>query len=354
MGLLDDVFSGFGGGGGGAPKFLRGNVRAGEKLLAEGERATAQIAGIRVRRGNEDSPDQYEFSLRFTGSSATTVRAGCRMSLGALLRDIRLGMEVPIRHDGRERAIIDVPAMADVEGEDAAWGYKPLDPPDDGIADDNFNLEKERRKSDAVVATVVSVTPFEIMGMRTQNFDVRVRVTPADGGAPYETVAKREAVPFYALHLAEPGVELPALVRPGRPDKVRIDWPAAAVADPGVGRPPAAAVAAPDARSRSARSRAPRRAPTGVPPGWRPTTTAARSKASTSRRGSPSRPASSAIASSPPTTTPMPSVTASPAGTWEAARSGWQQRMMRDPRARCPLRRRVPGRAQAPLSRCLG
>jgi hypothetical protein len=36
VGLLDDVFSGFGGGGGGAPKFLRGNVRAGEKLLAEG------------------------------------------------------------------------------------------------------------------------------------------------------------------------------------------------------------------------------------------------------------------------------------------------------------------------------
>ena len=331
MGLLDDVFSGFGGGGGGAPKFLRGNVRAGEKLLAEGEPATAEIAGIRVRRGNEDSPDQYEFSLRFTGSSATTVRAGCRMSLGALLRDIRLGMEVPIRHDGRERAIIDVPAMAGVEAEDAAWGYKPLDPPEDGIADDNFSFEKERRKSAAVVAAVVTVTPFEVMGMRTQNFDVRVRVTPADGGAPYETVAKREAVPFYGLHLAEPGVELPALVRPGRPDKVRIDWPAAAVADPGVGRPPAAAVAAPAPAPEAALTSS------AASADWSPAGLAADDdggevegvdfatwvavEAGLVRdRVKPADYDAYAAGHG------------VPAGEWQAVQSGWQQRMMRDPR----------------------
>jgi hypothetical protein len=330
VGLLDDVFSGFGGGGGGAPKFLRGNVRAGEKLLAEGERATAQIAGIRVRRGNEDSPDQYEFSLRFTGSTATTVRAGCRMSLGALLRDIRLGMEVPIRHDGRERAIIDVPAMADVAGEDAAWGYKPLDPPQDGITDDNFNLEKERRKSDAVVAAVVSVTPFEVMGLRTQNFDVRVRVTPADGGAPYETVAKRQAVPFYALHLAEPGVELPALVRPGRPDKVRIDWPAAAVADRGVGRPPAAAVAPPPPAPEAALTSS------AASADWSPAGLAADDDGEVAGVGFEAWVAVEAglvrDRVKPADHDAYAASRGIPAGEWQAVQSGWQQRMMRDPR----------------------
>ena len=99
MGLLDDVLGGFGGGGGGAPKFLRGNVRAGEKLLAEGQRAAAQVAGIRVRRVTDDSPDQHEFCLRYSDSGATTVRAGCRIKLGSpLLRDVRLGMEVPVSY----------------------------------------------------------------------------------------------------------------------------------------------------------------------------------------------------------------------------------------------------------------
>ena len=155
-----------------------------------------------MKRGTVGSPDQHEFCLQLAGG-----RAGCRQRLYALLPGIRVGMEVPIRHDGRGRVIIDTPAMG--IGEDAAWGYKALDdPPPVGIADDNVDLEKERRKAVAVVATVLSMTPYAPMGIGTENFDVHVRVA-APAGEPYETVVKRELIPFYATHLARPGRSCP-------------------------------------------------------------------------------------------------------------------------------------------------
>ena len=57
---------------------------------------------------------------------------------------------------------------------------------------------------------------------------------------------KRELVPFYAQHLVAAGTVLPGTARPGRTDKVRIDWPAAAMATPGNGVAPALPRAAED------------------------------------------------------------------------------------------------------------
>ena len=240
MGLLDHLLDGFGGTGGGG-RLLRNNLRKAESLLRDGERADATITGIRVRRGNDDSPDQHEFALAYSAGTGP-VRAGCRQRLGGFERRVRLGMEVPIRHDGEGRAIVELTALG--LDEDGTGDFKPLgEPPADGIEDENFDLEKERRKAAAVSATVLGVTPFTLLGIATENVDVRVRVDGGEGG-PYETVVKRALVPFYATHLAAPGTVLPALVRVGRPDKVKLDWPAAALADPGVGRPPAEALAA--------------------------------------------------------------------------------------------------------------
>ena len=243
MGLLDHLLDGFSGPGGGGGKRLRRNVRSGESLLAEGERAQATITGIRVRPSGEHDPEHHEFALTYTAAGGATVRSGCRQRLGELTRELRLGMQVPIRHDGEGQAIVDAPAMGAADAD--AWGYKPLgSPPDDGIADGNVDLEKERRKADAMTAIVLEVEPVSVFGMPTSNFHVRVRVDGSADG-PYEAQVKREVIPFYATHLAEPGTELPALVRPGRPDKVKLDWPAAAVAQPGVGRAPAAVFSTP-------------------------------------------------------------------------------------------------------------
>ena len=350
MGLLDGFFDGFGSGGGAAPRLLRNNLRAGEKLLAEGERGSAQIAGIRVRRGTDGSPDQYEFCLRFASAGGAPVRAGCRVRLGELLDEIRLGMEVPIRHDGRGRAIIDVPAMGG--GERAAWDYKALsEPPEDGIADDHHKLDKERRRSDPAVATVLSVTPFEPLGMRTQNFDVRVRVAPA-AGEPHETTLKRELIPFYALHLAEPGCELPALVRPGRPDKPRIDWPAAAAADPGVGRPPAAAVLAPAPDAvEMASAGALAAGGDATRDDWSPTGLAADDLGDIAGVDFATWVAVEAglvrERVKPADHDAYAERHGVPAGAWPAARSGWQGRMMSDPR----IGARFGGEYQAALKR---
>jgi hypothetical protein len=237
MGLLDDVLSGLGGPSG-SSRWLRHNLRAGERLLREGETASARITGIRVTPGQQDSPDDHEFALEHAGAGAATMRAGCRQDLGPFAREVRLGMEVPIRHDGAGKAIIDVNALG-VEGADA-WGYKPLgEPPEDGIVDANFRLEKERRKAVPARLTVLEAQPSVVLGMPTANVDLHVRVAP-EAGEPYETVVERALVPFYATHLVAPGSEVLGVARRDRPDKVRIDWPASAVADPGIGRAPAA------------------------------------------------------------------------------------------------------------------
>ena len=54
-------------------------------------------------------------------------------------------------------------------------------------------------------------------------------------------------MPFYAQHLVAAGTVLPGTARPGRTDKVRVDWPAAAMATPGNGVAACAGAAAEDA-----------------------------------------------------------------------------------------------------------
>lgn len=251
MGFLDDVLSGFGPAGGGS-KLLRRNVKTGEKLLAEGELGTAQICGIRVRPGHDSSPDQQEFALAFAGTCV-----GCRQDVGALLPTMRLGMEVPIRHDGDEQAIIDLPALG---GDADAWGYKPLgEPPADGIDDYRVRLDKERRRASHAALIVLGAQRSVVLGITAQNVNLRVRVEQP-GVPPYEAAVERELVPFYAAHLVEPGSRVPGLVRDDQPGKVRIDWPAAAIADPGIGRPPAAVLMAHDPRTGARFGQAPQEA----------------------------------------------------------------------------------------------
>ena len=69
--------------------------------------------------------------------------------------------------------------------------------------------------------TVLGAERTVVLGMRAQNVDLHERVAGA-GDAPYETVFKRQLVPFYAAHLAEPGSVVPCVVRDGRADKVRV------------------------------------------------------------------------------------------------------------------------------------
>jgi len=234
MGLLDGIFDGFSG-----PGFvarpLRPNLRRAQKLESRGTPATARIVGIRIRRQTDASPDHLEWALELTHpATGAALRVGCRQRLGhARLERIRLGDEVRVHVDE------DANTLIDEDDGSAELSHKVLKhPPSDGIEDENVDLADERRKSLPAQVVVRAATPTTVLGMATMNLDLDVDVTP-EGGPPYRTRMKRELVPFYALHLVAEGTVLPGTARPGRPEKVRVDWPAAAMAHPGNGLAPA-------------------------------------------------------------------------------------------------------------------
>lgn len=330
MGIFDSVFDGFDLVPSGGKGRLRRNVRAGERLLAEGSRTTARLTGIRVRPGSDDGPDQHEFRLEFAGPGAAMTVAGCRQQLGTLAPGFRLGMEVPVRFGDDGAAIIDTPAL----GGGDAWGFKALgEPPAPGIEDPGLGLDKEARKADPVTVEVRSACRSSFFGAAVAGADLRVRVTPA-GAAPYEADVRREFIPFYAAHLVAEGTVLPGLARRGKPDRVRIDWPAAAVADPGVGRPAApipdpAPAPAPAPMATAAGAQAPSTSWDamdlaavehgdigGVSFGLWVTVEAALVRHRVPPAGHDAFAEEHGV----------------PAGGWEAARQGWQSAMVRDPR----------------------
>ena len=144
-------------------------------------------------------------------------------------------MDVPIRHDGEQQVIIDLPALG---GEADAWGYKPLGaPPAEGIDDCSVAPGQGAPALDRGDAHRRSARSAPaLFGIATENVDLRVRIEQP-GVPPYEAAVERALVPFYAAHLAEPGSRLAGLVRDGHPGNVKVDWPASALADPGIGPP---------------------------------------------------------------------------------------------------------------------
>jgi len=226
---------------------LRPNLRRAQRLARDGAPATARIVGIRIMRQTDDSPDLHEWALDVTRPDGTRFRAGCRQRLTrARLQQLRLGDEVHVLVDARGGALI----AGDDDLAHAALAHKVLkDPPLDGIYDENADLTKERRRSMEAQIVVRAAEPVSVMGMPTLNVHLDVDVRP-EGQAPYATTLKRELVPFYAQHLVAAGTVLPGTARPDKPSKVRIDWPAAAMASPGNGvpavlEPPPAAPAGP-------------------------------------------------------------------------------------------------------------
>ena len=286
-------------------RLLRPNLRRAQRLAREGSPATARIVGIRIRKQTDDSPDLHEWALVVARPGGETFRAGCRQRLGTeRLEQLRLGDEVGVLVDDRGRTLIDDGDLAHAE-----LGHKVLkDPPLDGIYDENLDLDKERRRSLAAQVIVHGAERVTAFGMVMLNIRLDVEVRP-EGEAPYRTTMKRELVPFYAQHLVAEGTVLPGTARPGRTDKVRVDWPAAAMATPGNGVPPALARTPPDSAPPPVRRRPPRA--TGPPAASPPTATSASAAGSRSTSGSRCRPGSSAIASSPRARTPTRRSTAS-------------------------------------------
>ncbi|MSO42066.1 MAG: hypothetical protein EXQ70_09290 [Solirubrobacterales bacterium] len=212
------------------------------RLLEDGEEGTARVVGIRVRTKDTGSVlPIYEYALEVTPPAGSPFRAACRQQL-AHEDWVRLGMEVPVRFE-KEAVAIDGLALTEAWGleqaENHEYRWKQLsDVPEEGIEDTLVR----KPKGTEVRATLLSAERQGTVLGETENFNLRLRVDPAEGD-PYEAEVARDDVPGYARHLLEPGTSLPAVARKGRSAKVAIDWQAAALAEPGVGVPPVAAVA---------------------------------------------------------------------------------------------------------------
>ena len=192
-------------------------------LWRSGAEEPGAIVGIRVSEKSDDESSVRieEYAVEVGGSVL-----GIRQNLSPV-DEVRLGMPVTVRRDGKHAVI--------------AWGspqpgnWKTLGtPPAHGI-DDNRTLTVLKLTGKKARAEILSIgSRSKMLGLVSVN-EVRFRVTPDDGSEPFETTATRVEPAYYATHLFVVGSVLPAYRRAIDPSSVRIDWAAAAMAEPGVG-----------------------------------------------------------------------------------------------------------------------
>jgi len=203
------------------------------KVIEKGQSCTGRIIGIAVREESvgEDSKrrvDAYAVEVR----ASPPFVAGVEQTLTPD-RTVRLGMDVQVKHlDGK--AIIDWESTC---GGEINWIRLLKEAPATAIVDETLKLDKTRKKGLPGSVTITGASIVDaMMGIR-QVLQLGVIVQP-QGVESYDSALGNVHVPHYASHLVEVGTVLPAWIDSRRLDKVKIDWPAAATAAPGVGVPP--------------------------------------------------------------------------------------------------------------------
>jgi hypothetical protein len=200
-----------------------------KKVLTRGEVLPARIDGIKVT--SNEGTETHTWGLQVHGDGGT-FRAGVRQRLTPHPEHSRLGLEVLVRHY-QGRVVVDWPATLEQVGIPAGQASILATPrrrvPLPGIEDQRINrrrLSHGRRTT----ATLAGFEPVELMGMPTRNWNLLLHVEGR------EVLLKREDVPEYAVYLLNGGATLPVAVDPKKPDRVTVDWVAAAEADapPGI------------------------------------------------------------------------------------------------------------------------
>jgi hypothetical protein len=104
--------------------------------------------------------------------------------------------------------------------------------------DNTLGLDKARRKGTRASASIDRTSVEDALFGMAQMLQLDLTVRPG-GLEAYLVEVKKVKAPHYATHLCLEGTVLPVWVNPDRLDRVTIDWPVAAMTDPGIGRPPA-------------------------------------------------------------------------------------------------------------------
>ncbi len=220
-----------------APMALFGGPSA-EKILAKGSPAPGRITGIRVRYASDG-----EATTRRIDEYAVQHAGGITGIRQLLMPDdvVRLGMEVDVIVLS-DAGVIDWAATGRRSGFDGSvetYRFKALkEPPEPGVIDEESSLASARKKGEPVTLTITGIEERPFLGGMAKRLHATVTVS-LPGTDPYQAEIAGIGVPFYASHLIEVGLTAPGFVTLKRLDQPVIDWPAAANADPGVGRPPA-------------------------------------------------------------------------------------------------------------------
>ena len=204
-----------------------------EDVFGRGAPGSGRIVGIRVSESSasESTIRVDDYAVEVLASPVFV--AGLRQRLRPDV--VRLGMPVAIRQLD-DNVIIDWPATCGGQP-DLAWSAQ-KNPPAPGIVDETIGLDKARSKGSPAQVTIERASVQDALMGLAQVLHLNLTVRP-EGIEPYEVELKNVKIPHYATHLCQNGKALPAWVRPDRLDRVTIDWPAAAMAEPGIDQPPA-------------------------------------------------------------------------------------------------------------------
>jgi hypothetical protein len=197
------------------------------KVWGQGAPAPGTLVGIRRSQVNEDE-STYEVDDYAIDVGGEVI--GVRQKLNP--RDeVRLGMPVTVHRTGKAAVI--------------RWGspvdnrWKAVKPPLAGIEDKIDSPPKGWVPGEVEVLEIGARSA--VLGLATVvQAKVRFRGPAERGAVESEALVDKFYPPFYAAHLGATGSRLPAHQHPRDARKIRIDWPAAALADPGVGAKPLA------------------------------------------------------------------------------------------------------------------
>jgi hypothetical protein len=191
---------------------------AAAKLAERGAPGTAIVTGIRGRFN--DDTTQMVFRLEWNDGA---VHEGAVEYFNPPA-SLRLGSEVMIRTDGGA-VVLDPDAMSSGVAAPRDPGTKKRGAPDRGINDKALDMRvlshlKKWTPERAVIASWEATT---VMGMATENWNIVV--TREDGST---ASTSKDNVPNYARWFAYPGLDVPIVVDPGKPDHMQVDWPGVA------------------------------------------------------------------------------------------------------------------------------
>lgn len=208
---------------------------SGDKIMAKGERTIGTIVGLDISYSSDEGSTERtdEYSVRL----ATGAVIGIRQRLWPS-EYVRLGMSVNVLVLN-DWGVIDwtaTGARSGFAGQQTTAGHKvrKTSPPP-GIVDQY--LSRFAKKASAATIEITSLeSRKKLMGMvNTVTATATVTLPDMD---PYEAEIGNFQAPFYASHMGSVGEVLPGLVKLRRLDRPEIDWPAAAVANPGIDSPP--------------------------------------------------------------------------------------------------------------------